>query len=195
MRHTHVVLSLSIALLAAGCLGAKEAPVAETETGSATEQEGDTLDAAAATGNATWAADEATAMAPAPFAYSGSTPEGVCGPVGCEFVTPGAEDFHPLEVVGAPTSLTVTYTYAGLRPGMEFYVGLCVGAGADESESSCDGYTTGPSPLTVTFDLTGVPAGSALALSTGALNGASTATGVVVFTSSSFDAEGALAYA
>lgn len=187
---------LALTLLFAGCLGDKEAPTAASE-----EPEG-TLGAASAAGtgadaaNATLddAANASVAHAPLAFSYTGSTPEGVCGPAGCNFVTDGSEDFHIVEHEGHPTSMTVTVTYSGVRPGMEFYMGVCLGAGETEAEVTCRDYTTGASPLAITFDLADHVPGNQIALSAGALNGASTATGLLLFTSSEFSVEGTLTF-
>lgn len=184
---------LSTFLLLSGCLGGSD----DAAESASADPNVEPAAASASTATLPDADANATSMAPMAlaFTYSGSTPEGVCGPAGCQWVTQGAEDFHPLDHTGHPTSLTATFTYDGLRPGMEFYVGLCIGNGGSEAEAVCDGYTTGPSPLTVTFDLSAHEPGTQIALSTGALNGASTASGLIVFTSSSFEAAGTLDFA
>ena len=183
-------LLLILALLAAGCVDTAE--TAER----AAPSEGD---ASAIAGESGAGAPDEVAEAEAvlvpiavPVSYSGTTPEGSCSMLGCHWVTAGSEDFHPIEHEGKATKLAVQVTYRDVKPGMEFYIGLCLGDGADEASVSCDGYVTGPSPLVVEFDLAGHVAGDQVALSTGALNGTSTASGVMVFTASSFDVAGTL---
>ena len=177
-----------LAVFAAGCMTAEEEPSAPLPNASDPALEPAAVDPAlvAAAEAASGAAQEA------PFAYSGTTPEGVCGPFGCRYTTPGAEDFHPLAYTGRAVKIVAEVTYAEVKPGMEFYIGLCTGAGESEEDVSCGQYTTGASPLLVEFDLADVPPGEPIALSAGALNGASTATGVMVFTASSFDVAGTM---
>lgn len=180
------ILLLTFALVAAGCVGASDAPL---ETASAD---------VASPGNATAAPIvETTSEDPAipvavPVSYSGSTPEGVCSAAGCQWLSEGAEDYHPIEHTGHATKLAVQVTYADVKPGMEFYIGICIGDGADETQVTCRDYTTGPSPLVVEFDLADHVPGQGIALSTGALNGLSTMSGLMVFSSSSFQVEGTL---
>lgn len=185
------LLSILLALVVAGCLGG-DAPEAPVDAAAVNASASATGDAEVMAANETL---EPAGPVVTPFSFSGSTPEGACSIAGCHWLSPGSEDFHPLAHEGHATAVTVEVDYRDVPPGMEFYVGICTGEGDSESAENvtCGEYTTGPSPLSVTFDLSAshVP-GQMVALSFGALNGMSTMSGAMVFGASNFDATGTL---
>jgi hypothetical protein len=187
-----VAVPLAVLVLLAGCLGAKDDPVAPAAAGPQAQASGN-----GASATASLSAVNDTPPAPpvpvvTPVSYAGRTSAGACVfiPNVCEFPQPGTEDYHMLDVAGQAQRLVMTLTYGQQVPGMEFYVSVC----ASETEGeACFEYQTGPSPLAVEFDLSGYPPGAAFGISVGSLNAAGAGAGVgIVFGPADFSVEGAL---
>lgn len=184
-------LLLTLFLITAGCLGGDE-PAEEAAVAASTPTNAD-----ASAGTASAPEENATLAEPVavPVSYSGSTPTGACAfPVGqCHWTQSGSEDYHAIEASGRATRISVSIAYADQAPGMQFYVALCRGEGADESTVTCEDYQTAPSPILLDLDLSADPAGTSYGLSVGSVSDAAGATGAgMVFGPSTFDVEGVL---
>lgn len=181
------LLLAPLALLAAGCIGSagtpEEAPtVAEPPAAAAEESL-----TSGAEANATAAP---AGPVPVPFSYAGSSPTGVCTPVGvCEFAQGGAESYHVIEHEGHATRLAAQVTYGEQLPGMDFYVGICVGP---EGSVECGDFRTGPSPLVVEFDLAAHVPGQIVALSIGSVSTPAAMAGALVLGPATFEVAGTL---
>lgn len=185
-----LALPLAFVVLLAGCLGGGDASSEETP---------DAPKAGAPTANA--ATDplvnaSAAPQEPAPvetiISYVGRSPVGVCDFIAtnaCQHAQQGSEDYHLVEAPGQPTRLAVQVSYTGQAPGMDFYVGLCIG----ENEGvDCFEYVTGPSPVTFEADLRAYPPGTVFGLSVGSLHTAAVTVGVGVFGPADFEVVGAI---
>ena len=181
-------IPLVVLVLLAGCLGAEpETPAAPVDASGAeatAAQDAEALENASTPAIVTPVAT--------PVSYAGSTSASVCEFMAtgtCMAVQSGTEDYHMLDVAGQAKRLALQVTYDGQLPGMDFYVGVCIG---ENEGSECLDYQTGPSPLVVEFDLSSYPPGTDFGISVGSLNTAATATGAMVFGPSEFQVEGTL---
>lgn len=182
---------LLVLVLMAGCLGGgePEAPAA----GAASDGPSLGVESGEAAEVTAENASEIPPLVPiaTPVAYSGTAPVGVCQFIAgqCAFATAGSEDYHMLEVPGQAKTLALQVTYAGQAPGMDFYVGVCIG---ENEGSECLEYKTGPSPLVVEWDLSPYPPGTAFGISIGSVQTQATSTATMVFGPAEFDVAGTL---
>lgn len=183
---------LLVLVLLAGCLGGAEPEASTSETGSQTASP-DTQPEATSEVKPSENATGSSGNVPVgtPVSYSGKAPVGVCQFIAgqCQFVVAGSEDYHMLDVQGHATHLALQVTYSGQAPGMDFYVGVCVG---EDDGSDCLDYLTGPSPLVVEFDLSSYPAGTQFGISIGSLNTAAEPAATYVFGPADFEVVGTL---